>query len=75
MLELYSEQVATTPPGTFRDRFRSELVFEGTVDGEPASAKLLYAGRVQQGGPADFFLVEGDPYSDPSALWNVRRLA
>ena len=42
--------VATTPPGTYRDVFRSELVFEGTVDGEPASAKLLYAGRVQQGG-------------------------
>lgn len=33
------------------------------------------AGRITEGGPADFFLVDGDPYSDPSALWNVRRLA
>jgi hypothetical protein len=30
---------------------------------------------VRVGGPADFFLVEGDPYADPAALWNVRRLA
>ncbi|MEP7159441.1 MAG: amidohydrolase family protein [Chloroflexota bacterium] len=33
------------------------------------------AGRLREGGPADFFLVDGDPYSDPSALWNVARLA
>jgi imidazolonepropionase-like amidohydrolase len=33
------------------------------------------AGRLREDGPADFFLVEGDPYSDPAALWNVRRLA
>jgi imidazolonepropionase-like amidohydrolase len=33
------------------------------------------AGRIVEGGPADFFLVDGDPYSDPSSLWNVRRLA
>ena len=33
------------------------------------------AGRLREGGPADFFLVDGDPLSDPSALWNVRRLA
>lgn len=33
------------------------------------------AGRIVEGGPADFFLVDGDPYSDPSALWSVRRLA
>ncbi|MEO6349167.1 MAG: amidohydrolase family protein [Candidatus Limnocylindrales bacterium] len=33
------------------------------------------AGRVHEGGPADFFLVAGDPYSDPGALWDVRRLA
>ena len=42
--------VATTPPGTFRDRFKSELVFEGTVDGQPAEANVLYIGRVQPGG-------------------------
>jgi imidazolonepropionase-like amidohydrolase len=33
------------------------------------------AGRIREGGSADFFLVEGDPYSDPSALWRVSRLA
>lgn len=43
-------EVATTPPGTYPDVFRSELVFEGTVDGEPASANVLYMGRVQPGG-------------------------
>jgi len=42
--------VATNPPGTFRDVFKSELAFEGTVDGEPARANLLYMGRVQPGG-------------------------
>ena len=42
--------VATTPPGTFRDVFKSELVFRGTVDGEPAQANLLYMGGVQPGG-------------------------
>ena len=33
------------------------------------------AGRIREGGPADFFLVAGDPYRNPAALWNVRRLA
>ena len=42
--------VATTPPGTYPDVFRSEAVFEGTVDGQPAQANLLYMGRVQPGG-------------------------
>lgn len=35
----------------------------------------LDAGRIREGGPADFFLVAGDPYGNPAALWNVRRLA
>jgi hypothetical protein len=42
--------VAASPPGTFRDVFKSELTFEGTVDGEPARANVLYMGRVQPGG-------------------------
>jgi hypothetical protein len=42
--------VAATPPGTFRDVFKSELKFEGTVAGEQASANVLYMGRVQPGG-------------------------
>lgn len=33
------------------------------------------AGRIGVGGPADFFLVHGDPLTDPSALWRVWRLA
>ena len=50
-------QVATTPPGTFRDVFKSELVFEGTVNGEPARANVLYMGSVQPGGQIDGRLV------------------
>jgi imidazolonepropionase-like amidohydrolase len=33
------------------------------------------AGSIREGGPADFFLVHGDPLSDPSALWRVWRVA
>lgn len=33
------------------------------------------AGRIREGGTADFFLVGGDPYGDPHVLWDVRRLA
>ncbi len=29
------------------------------------------AGVLREGGPADFFLVHGDPLSDPAALWRV----
>lgn len=29
------------------------------------------AGRITVGGPADFFLVHGNPLQDPSALWRV----
>lgn len=31
------------------------------------------AGILREGGPADFFLVHGDPLSDPEALWRVWR--
>ena len=40
----------------------------GELLGEPG------AGRVSEGARADFFLVDGDPYSDPAALWEVRRI-
>src|SRR5687768_3714415 len=50
-------QVATTPPGTFRDVFKSELTFEGTVDGRPARANVLYMGRVKPGGDIDGRLI------------------
>ncbi len=33
------------------------------------------AGKLQIGGPADFFLVHGNPLDDPSALWRVWKIA
>ena len=33
------------------------------------------AGRIVEGGSADFFLVHGDPLNDPTALWRVWRVA
>jgi imidazolonepropionase-like amidohydrolase len=33
------------------------------------------AGAIREGGPADFFLVHGDPLSDPASLWRVWRVA
>jgi imidazolonepropionase-like amidohydrolase len=41
----------------------------GELLGEPD------AGVLRKGGPADFFLVHGDPLSDPAALWRVWRVA
>ncbi|HEY2917309.1 MAG TPA: amidohydrolase family protein [Candidatus Limnocylindrales bacterium] len=41
----------------------------GELLGEPD------AGVIREGGRADFFLVHGDPLSDPSALWRVWRVA
>jgi imidazolonepropionase-like amidohydrolase len=41
----------------------------GELLGEPE------AGVLTEGGPADFFLVHGDPLSDPTALWRVWRVA
>lgn len=41
----------------------------GELLGEPQ------AGRIFEGGPADFFLVHGDPLSDATALWRVWRVA
>ena len=41
----------------------------GEILGEPE------AGRLHEGGPADFLLIHGDPYSDPASLWRVWRTA
>jgi hypothetical protein len=30
---------------------------------------------IAESGPADFFLVHGDPLSEPAALWRVWRVA
>jgi imidazolonepropionase-like amidohydrolase len=40
----------------------------GELLGEPE------AGTIREGGPADFFLVHGDPLSEPAALWRVWRV-
>jgi imidazolonepropionase-like amidohydrolase len=41
----------------------------GELLGEPD------AGVIRESGPADLFLVHGDPLSDPAALWRVWRVA
>ena len=41
----------------------------GEILGEPE------AGQIREGGHADFFLVHGDPLTDPAALWRVWRVA
>ena len=46
-------EVATHPPGTFPDVFKSVAVFDGTIDGQPAHSNLLYMGRVAVGGTID----------------------
>ncbi len=51
------------------EALHSATVRGGELLGEPD------AGRIVEGGPADFFLVHGDPLTDPSALWRVWRVA
>ncbi len=52
-----------------REALASATVRGGDLLGEPE------AGRIHDGGPADFFLVHGDPLTDPTALWRVWRSA
>ena len=57
-------------PGSSRGRpWRAATWRGGELLDEPA------AGTIAEGGPADFFLVHGDPLSDPAALWRVWRVA
>ncbi len=51
------------------EALRSATARGGELLGEPD------AGRIVEGGPADFFLVHGDPLTDPSALWRVWQVA
>ncbi|HYM39381.1 MAG TPA: amidohydrolase family protein [Thermoplasmata archaeon] len=51
------------------EALRAATVRGGELLGEPE------AGRIAEGGPADFFLVHGDPLSDPTALWRVWKVA
>ena len=55
--------VASKPPGTHADVFTSKATFEGTVGGQPASAKVLYQGRVQPGGHISGHLIFSDGVS------------
>ena len=55
---------AGLPPA---DALAAATVNGGRLLGEPE------AGRLREGGPADFVLVHGDPLSDPAALWRVWR--
>ena len=47
----------------------SATVRGGELLGEPE------AGRIHEDGPADFFLVHGNPLNDPTALWRVWKVA
>jgi len=49
------------------DALAAATVNGGRLLGEPG------AGVLEQGGPADFVLVHGDPLADPAALWRVWR--
>ena len=46
-------EALSNPPGTFRDVFRFEGDFAGTVDGIPATGDLSYAGVTRPGGSID----------------------
>lgn len=43
-------EVMAAPPGTHSDVFKSELEFEGTIDGVPAAGHMVYQGSSQPGG-------------------------
>jgi imidazolonepropionase-like amidohydrolase len=51
------------------DAIQAATANGGTLLGEPD------AGRLREGGPADFVLVHGDPLSDPAAMWRVWRVS
>jgi imidazolonepropionase-like amidohydrolase len=51
------------------DAIQAATANGGDLLGEPD------AGRLREGGPADFLLVHGDPLSDPAAMWRVWRVS
>jgi imidazolonepropionase-like amidohydrolase len=51
-----------------------EALASATVRGGELLGELE-AGCIVEGGPSDFFLVHGDPLTDPTALWRVWRVA
>jgi hypothetical protein len=44
------DDVAVTPPGTFRDVFSAHIEFSGTLGGVPVTAGVHYHGTVEEGG-------------------------
>lgn len=54
------DDVQTTPPGTFRDVFRSQLAFDGTVAGWDVTADIRWLGATRAGGDIDSVMVLDD---------------
>lgn len=50
-------EVSANPPGTHRDVFRSDLVFEGLIDGESAQGRMTYLGSAEPGGHIEALLI------------------
>ncbi|GAA4740692.1 hypothetical protein GCM10023328_22350 [Modestobacter marinus] len=50
-------EALSSPPGTFRDVFRFDGDFTGTVDGVPATGDLRYAGITRPGGAIDATII------------------
>ena len=54
------EEVATNPPGTFLDVFRSELEFAGTVERIETETKITYQGITKVGGNIKAYMILSD---------------
>lgn len=55
------DDVATNPPGAFADVFTSQIAFDGTVDGTPVTADMVWLGKTKAGGAiTSVMLVGGD---------------
>ena len=66
------DAVASSPPGTFADRFSARTRFTGTVNGAPVTANLSYVGRVQPGGAITARLVFSKGVSGTLEVENAR---
>jgi hypothetical protein len=53
LIDAPCSEALSNPPGTFRDMFRFEGRFDGTVAGVPAEGDLSYAGVTRPGGSID----------------------
>ncbi len=53
LIDAPCSEALSNPPGTFRDVFRFEGDFAGTVDSVPATGDLSYAGVTRPGGSID----------------------